>query len=86
MKKLIFPIALMVVGAGSAFATQTANAKEKTVVPAYRIDPDSGLCEVTGQNCNNVGTILCRWSGDGVTPLHDAPISPTECGMNLFKL
>lgn len=86
MKKLIFPIALLVIGGGSAFATQSANADEKVIVPAYRMDPESGLCILANQDCSTSGGPICRWSVDGVTPLHDAPTSATECGNELFKL
>lgn len=85
MKKLIFPVVLVVTAAGGAFATQTGTAKDAALVPAYRVDPDSGLCVAAGQQCDTMGNIVCRWSVDGITPLHAAPVSPTQCGKELFK-
>ncbi|TXF77795.1 DUF6520 family protein [Chryseobacterium sp.] len=85
MKKLIFPVALVVIGAGSAFATKASNAKDDAIVPAYRMDPESGLCVEANQQCSTLGGPVCKWAADGVTVLHDEPISPTECGAELFK-
>lgn len=85
MKKFILPLAVVAIGAGSAFATNTADAKDAAIVPAYRMDPESGLCVLANQNCSTVSGAVCRWSADGITPLHDEPAGPTECGRELFK-
>lgn len=85
MKKLMIPAALVLLGTGAAFATKAANTNRSTVIPTYRMDPESGLCIQVGQECSTVQNVVCRWSADGMTPLHSAPISPTECGSVLFK-
>ncbi len=84
MKKLFLPVTIMLLSAGTAFATY-ANDEEASMVPAYRIDPDTGLCESAGQICSTVFGDVCTWSVDNVTPLHNAPISATECGNILYK-
>ncbi|MBP0612959.1 hypothetical protein J8J42_07860 [Chryseobacterium sp. cx-311] len=86
MKKLILPVALVVTAAGGAFATQANTAKNATVVPAYRMDPVSGLCVYADQECSTINGPVCTWNVDNVTPLHSSPLSPTECGAELFKI
>ncbi|MFP3598572.1 DUF6520 family protein [Chryseobacterium sp. SIMBA_029] len=85
MKKLMIPAALVLLGTGAAFATKAANSTKSAVIPTYRMDPESGLCVQVGQECSTIQNVVCRWTADGVTPLHSAPISPTECGSVLFK-
>ena len=86
MKKLIFPVALVVTAAGGAFATQANTAKDATIVPAYRMDPESGLCVDADQVCSTIVGPVCTWNVDNATPLHDSPLSATECGQELFKI
>lgn len=86
MKKLILPVALVVTAAGGAFATQFSSANDAGIVPAYRIDPESGLCMSTDQVCSTTVGAVCTWNVDNATPLHDSPVSPTECGQELFKV
>ena len=84
MKKLMIPVALILMGTGAAFATKAAKGNA-AITPTYRIDQNSGLCVAENQTCSTVENTVCKWSGDGVTPMHAAPISPTECGAVLFK-
>lgn len=86
MKKLILPVALVVTAAGGAFATQANTAKDATIVPAYRMDPESGLCVSADQVCTTIRGPVCTWNVDNATPLHDSPVSATECGDELFKI
>ncbi|PWN64143.1 DUF6520 family protein [Chryseobacterium viscerum] len=85
MKKFIFPAAVILMGAGAAFATKVTTSKS-VLVDAYRIETSSGRCiKVQQQQCSPTGSETCTWSVDNVTPLHDAPISATMCGEELFK-
>lgn len=84
MKKFILPAAVILMGAGAAFATKVTTSK-RVLVDAYRIDASSGRCVKALQQCNSTGSETCTWSVDNVTPLHDAPISATMCGEELFK-
>jgi len=85
MKKLMIPVALILMGTGAAFATKAAKGNLALITPTYRIDPNSGLCVQENQTCSTVESTVCKWSVDGVTPMHDLPKSPTECGDVLFK-
>lgn len=86
MKNLIFPAVLLLIGTGSALATKTAEKQKAAIVSGYRINAQTGLCEITEQDCNTQGVDVCVWSEDGTTQLRDAPISPTMCGAPLFKV
>lgn len=85
MKKLMIPVALVLMGTGAAFATNAANGSKTMISPTYRVDENSGLCVQVNQTCSEIPGDVCTWSGDGVSVLHDAPVSPTECGAILFK-
>ncbi|MBO9676354.1 MAG: hypothetical protein J7577_23130 [Sphingobacteriaceae bacterium] len=85
MKKLIFPVAVILIGAGAAFATKATTSK-KALVAAYRINAVTGQCIDARQQCSTLGTETCTWTGDNATPLHDEPISSTMCGEELFKV
>lgn len=84
MKKLILPAFVLLMGAGAAFATKATTSK-RVLVDAYRIDAVTGQCIKAQQQCNPTGSEVCTWSVDNLTPLHDAPISATMCGEELFK-
>ncbi|ALR29248.1 hypothetical protein ATE47_01300 [Chryseobacterium sp. IHB B 17019] len=85
MKKLIFPVAVILIGAGAAFATKATTSKN-ALVDAYRINAVTGRCISAEQQCSTLGSETCTWTADGVTPLHDEPISSTMCGEELFKV
>jgi hypothetical protein len=85
MKKFIFPVAVILMGAGAAFATKATTSKN-AIVDAYRIDAVTGQCIEAQQQCSTEQGATCTWTGDGVTPLHDAPLSSTMCGEELFKV
>ena len=85
MKKIMIPAALIFMGTGAAFAGKAASKNDSMVSPTYRIDANTGLCVQVDQTCSESNDEVCTWLGDGVTPLHAAPTSPTECGRLLFK-
>ncbi|WP_412468740.1 DUF6520 family protein [Pedobacter sp. KLB.chiD] len=84
MKRMIIPVAIVLMGAGAAFATKAAK-NAQVNVDAYRID-GAGQCVFADQQCSTSGTEACTWAGDNSTPLSDAPISATMCGDPLFKV
>ncbi|MBT2559833.1 hypothetical protein J7E50_18080 [Pedobacter sp. ISL-68] len=85
MKKFIFPVAVILMGAGAAFATKAGTSKN-VLIDAYRIDAVSGKCINAEQQCSTLGNETCTWTADSVTPLHEEPISSTMCGEELFKV
>lgn len=84
MKKLIFPVAVLLLGTGAAFASKMNNGK-RILVDAYHIDAASGRCITDRQQCSTTPGDPCTWSEDSTVPLFNAPVSPTMCGDELFK-
>lgn len=82
MKKLILPAAVILMGAGAAFATKVTTSN-RAFVTAYRIDAVSGQCIDAKQACSKTPGETCLWSVDNSTPLHE--LSETMCGEELFK-
>lgn len=85
MKKLMIPVALVLMGTGAAFAGKAVNGSKDMISPTYRVDENSGLCLEVDQTCSEMPGDVCTWSGDGVSVLHKTQTSPTECGAILFK-
>lgn len=80
MKKLILPVAVILMGAGAAFATKSG---KTLIVDGYRVDAVSGQC-IKENKCSTIPGETCVWSVDGATPLHE--LSETMCGDELFKI
>ncbi|AYM99212.1 DUF6520 family protein [Chryseobacterium balustinum] len=89
MKKFLFPVVLVLVGTGSALATNVAKKSNKALVPAYRIVSVGGgqfQCQNAEQQCSDVNNgIVCKWEVDGTTDLHNEG-SGTMCGSELFEI
>jgi len=92
-KKAIMPLAVVVLGAAAAFATNAAKQSEKAeaVMDAYYYDItkpiDSRCVKVEVEDCVNVGSLICTdsnlrpvWS-DGTENNQDL-----TCTHQLFKL
>ncbi|MGN7706898.1 DUF6520 family protein [Chryseobacterium sp. 22543] len=84
MKKLILPAALILMGAGAAFATKM-NSSKRAIVDAYRINATTGQCVDAKQKCSTNPGPSCTWSENPSVVLQNAPITPTMCGDELFK-
>lgn len=84
MKKLILPAALILMGAGAAFATKM-NTGKRTLVDGYHINASTGKCVTDRQQCNTNPGPPCTWSEDASVTLQASPITPTMCGNELFK-
>lgn len=84
MKKLILPAALILMGAGAAFATKM-NSSKRILVDGYHINATTGQCITDNQKCSTSFGSPCTWSEDPSVILRNAPASPTMCGDELFK-
>ncbi|SHL80251.1 DUF6520 family protein [Chryseobacterium polytrichastri] len=82
MKKFILPVAVILMGAGAAFATKVTTSN-RAIVAGYRIDSVNGQC-IKENQCSTIPGETCLWSADNATPLHQ--LSETMCGEELFKL
>lgn len=89
MKKFIFPVALILFGTGSAFATKVVNENTKAIKKGYRVVNLGGgqfSCLNTGKDCSDINAgPVCTWSVDGTTPLQNL-VSPTMCGATLHEI
>ncbi|REC60144.1 hypothetical protein DRF65_22605 [Chryseobacterium pennae] len=89
MRKFIFPVALVLLGTGSAFATKVAKENKKAIVQGYRVVNLGGgqfSCVNAEKDCSDVNQgPVCTWSVDGSTPLQSL-VSPTMCGITLHEI
>jgi hypothetical protein len=86
MKKLrnvILSAAIVLIGAGAAFATN-ATKSAATSEEGYYFDSTSKECVTPGRCSSSIGT-TCTWTAGGVT--HNlCRLSDTNCTMQLAKL
>ena len=84
MKKLIIPMAVVLMGTGAAFATKLASNTANKAMPTYRID-ENGHCKDVDQECDEGGTFLCTWNDDGASQLYKFKINETTCSSQLYR-
>jgi len=88
MKKFLFPVAVILMGTGAAFATNHAEVNgKKASVDAYRIDNVTGECADAEQQCSDFAGPPCVWTGDNTSHLVEKiSDNPTMCGNELFRI
>lgn len=88
LKQFIFPIAIVLIGTGAAFATNMAKQSESMLEPGYRFDPSAPVvkCIVTPVNCEPMGAAICTWT-DANNVEHNLHryVNDTTCGITLRK-
>lgn len=82
MKKLILPVAVVLLGTGAAFATKM-NSSKRSLIDAFRIDAVSGQCINAQQKCSTIPADPCTWTEDFSVFLHRP--GTTMCGDELYK-
>lgn len=87
-KKALVATAIILVSAGSAFATNIEKQKAATIEPGFRYDPSNPVeqCIQTAQECSTVGTEICTWSDAMGTHQLFKQINGTTCGLELYKV
>lgn len=89
MKKFLFPVVLVALGTGSAFATKVVKKSSQSLEAAYvRIDEGGGQfrCEDAAQDCSTVSLgPFCIWEQDNTTELRSVG-SDTMCGNKLHQI
>lgn len=87
MKALILPALTVLLGVGSAFATQNAKQDAKAIVPGYRLGGvGEQACVRTPQNCETVNTgDVCTWF-DGTTMHNLKQLNDSECVVDLYEI
>jgi hypothetical protein len=87
MKKLrivLLPVALVLIGAGAAFATNAAKNSNSMTVTGYYKDSTTGECKRSPVECTDVQGDLCTWQ-DGSTTHSLYLFNGTRCTIELYK-
>ena len=82
MKKLrivLLSAAVILIGAGAAFATRTAGSSGNTEY----LDPQTGECKDSPQQCSVSGTTICTWNDGSMT--HNLYLRGTNCTQQVFR-
>jgi len=84
----MIPVAILVFGVGSAFATNKAKTDKKASIIAYHFDPAAPTekCILVGEvDCEVSGNVVCTELVNGSPKTMFTRISETECGQNLYR-
>lgn len=88
MKKLrnvLLSAAIVLIGAGAAFATNATKNSKSTTVHGYYFNSTTGRCVDTNTPCSPSGSIVCTWKdAQGTHSLYNM-INETTCGDVLYK-
>lgn len=88
MKKLrivLLPAALILIGAGAAFATNATKATDDDPVPGYLYDNSTGLCVQKRDDCSRSGITFCTWKDANKISHILTGMSATSCPQVLFE-
>ena len=87
MKKLrnvFLSAAIVLIGAGAAFATNAAKSDNDASEPGYYFN--GSTCVSANTTCSTTGTFLCTWTDDdGITHSLSKYINQTTCGGPLYR-
>lgn len=83
LKNLLLPVAVVLIGAGAAFATN-AESDDRSNQNGYFVDSLSGDCIESPMECSTVPGELCTWN-DGSNTHALFQISGTTCQSPLYK-
>lgn len=79
-KQLLVPAVVILMGAGAAFATNTAKVSDSDLESGYLLDNSTDQCVEKRTDCSPTGSIACTWES------HDLyRISGTSCDRMLFE-
>jgi hypothetical protein len=84
LRKALLPVAIILIGAGAAFATNAAKSTS-TSEPGYYFDSSQGKCISPGM-CSSTPGNTCTWTSGGVTHNLCSRLSETSCTLQLSKL
>ncbi|MDR6919992.1 DUF6520 family protein [Chryseobacterium sp. 2987] len=87
-KTIMIPVAILVFGVGSAFATNKAKTEKKALIQAYHFDasaPDEKCIPFGQVDCNTSFGDVCTELVGGTSKVMYERISATECGQNLYR-
>lgn len=85
-KQFLVPVVVILMGAGAAFATNTAKDSDSSLVDAYYRDNVTNKCLETGIKCATSGLTLCTWTNPDTQITHILQESDgTSCGSFLYE-
>lgn len=88
LKTALIPVAVLLFGIGSAFATNKAKTDKNASILAYHYDASAPLekcIRVSEVDCDVTGTVVCEEVVNGSLKVMQTKISDTECGQALFR-
>ncbi len=88
MKKLrtvLLSAAIVLIGAGVAFATNAAKNTGGSLVPGYLMDNSTGQCVQKRNNCSPTGSIFCTWTDNNKVSHNLSKINGTSCVQALYE-
>lgn len=89
LKQFIFPVAIVLMGAGAAFATNLAKQSESTLEIGYYKDPLSAnpnQCKDSPVSCEISGGPVCSWTdANNTTHTLKRYVNETTCEMTLRR-
>ena len=87
-KSLLLPAAIILIGAGAAFATNAAK-NSQVGVPGYYFDSSQSKCIETDEMCSTTPGDFCTWKDPsdplGTSHILREEINETSCGNVLYK-
>ncbi|THV57551.1 DUF6520 family protein [Chryseobacterium candidae] len=85
MRKIALPLAILLIGAGSVYATNVASETKKADIPGWKIDLENPEqpCVMTSQLCttDNTGIVCTVSDASGVHDLYES-----SCETELFRI
>lgn len=88
-KQILFPIIILLIGIGTAFATNASKKTESMLETGYRFDPSATTvkCIATTVKCNDSGNLMCTWA-DANNVSHNLMkyVNDTTCGIMLYRI
>ena len=89
LKQIYLPALIVLIGAGAAFATNTAKHSEMILEPGYYFDSTQPVvkCIQTPEQCETTGVETCTWTDEENSITHELSqeVNQTMCGQQLFK-
>lgn len=89
-RKIALPVAILLMGAGSAYATTAFKSSNVVDQPGYRYDPSAPVgqrCILTEKMCTDIEGDVCTYSdpSSGTQNLSKF-LNGTSCGDQLFEI
>lgn len=87
-KQILFPVIILLIGIGTAFATNASKKTESVLETGYRFDPSATTvkCISTTIQCAPSGSSVCTWT-DANNVSHNLMkyVNDTTCGLILYR-